>query len=676
MTEKLLPSLFLALLLVFLQLRSGASSDLLLVVGATAAFAYVLIASGRLVHVATRGTESNPAIEYVLGLLASCLCVYGLTLLLPLTAVGALGIVAVVVVGLEIALARRLRRRSTNPHVLIGFALCALFTAAWCNGPASAYEIMRTQGIYPAWTDYFFHGSIISQFGDVRAAGRQSILLADFPSSFYHFASYADAAALAGVLDQPGLPLATSVWLPLGFLAMTAGAYALGERLAGAAGGLAALAAVAILPDASNYGLRNGLMSFHWSVLAHPGATYALGAAFLSMTFLDRWSSGRSIVLLAASAGLAASTFLFRAHIFLLYFPAWIAAVLYSNAPERRRRSVALLLIGGLGMAALAASFLLTQFAQSGLPSHWRLGEPALGRFLNELHLHQEPTAYTGLYPDLAIEGPSSIILGVGVLLAVCAALGAFLILLPCAAGLAGRRGVLRSIDSVPAYVAYCWLLLVLLAPLTAPGPATDLIERPIVLVYACVAIWTPCLLLRCLDTGIPQKTARSRNALLAGSLLALPGILIGAESMARPKFAWGEPHISHRVELGLVEAAAFLRSRARVGDIFASTSSSTSFVTFDFPMKLASLSGVPAYLSRPRLEMLKDGPRKELVMQRVAALEAIEKQDRYDDAMRLLQRLPVHWYVATGVQGPNWDPQRERAAFAAGTVAVYATGR
>src|SRR6185503_4889730 len=114
------------------------------------------------------------------------------------------------------------------------------------------------------WQDYFIHGGVISQFGDPRALGRQSIYLADFPSSFYHFASYAGAAALAWPLDLPGLALATSAWLPLGFLAMSAGAIALGHRLAGAAGGLAALAAVGVIPDASNYGLRNGLFSFHW----------------------------------------------------------------------------------------------------------------------------------------------------------------------------------------------------------------------------------------------------------------------------------------------------------------------------------------------------------------------------------------------------------------------------
>ena len=222
--------------------------------------------------------------------------------------------------------------------------------------------------------------------------------------------------------------------------------------------------------------------------------------------------------------------------------------------------------------------------------------------------------------------------------------------------------------------MAYGWLLLLLFAPVTWAQEATDLIERPIVLLYACAAIWTTSLLLRCLALRTGQQMEQLWRMAVASSLVALPATLIGAEGLARPKFEWGGPHVSHRVEPGLVQAAAYLRSHATVGEIFATGGLSASFVSFDLPMKLSSLSGMPAYLSRPHIEMVKDSVRKKVTAARLAALEEVERQATYGAAMRLLERMRVQWYVTADAEGPPWDPQRERAAFSVGTVAVYAT--
>src|SRR5207247_10669207 len=143
-----------------------------------------------------------------------------------------------------------------------GLGLCAAATLAWCHDVAEVPQVLARDGLLPAWIDYFIHGGMISHFGDPRAA-RQSIYLVDFPAGAYHYASYLLPAAFAVPLDLPGLPLATSLWLPLGFFTMCAAAYALGSTLAGPAGGIAALGALTILPDASNYALRNGFLSFH-----------------------------------------------------------------------------------------------------------------------------------------------------------------------------------------------------------------------------------------------------------------------------------------------------------------------------------------------------------------------------------------------------------------------------
>lgn len=670
--KRLLPPLLVALLLAYLQLRAGAQGAFL-VAAVSAVFAYVVMASGRLLLLAAGGGAGfGPSAVYASGLLATCLGVYAMTAALPLTAAHAFGMLAVIVVGLELALRRRRPEPPLDRAALAGFALCVAFTAAWCVVPAGAYDTVRTQGFLPVWSDYFFHGGLISQFGDARALGRGSIYLAGAPSSFYHFGSYAGAAALAGMLDLPGLLLATSAWLPLGFLAMLAGACTLGSRLAGPAGELAALAALAILPDASNYALRNGWFSFHFTLFAHAGATYALGAAFLSLAFLERWSAERARAALIASALLAMSALLFRAHVFLLLVPAWIAAAaLCTEHHPLRRRRLAWLAVIVLGAGAAATGLVLTHLADTGA-GHWRLGGSALGRFFTIVHSWQEPTAYTGLYDDLAEFWPPYVALVGGVLLAVVAGLGAIVVLLPTSATLAGRAGVLRPIDSACLYLLFCWLLLMLFAPTPWHGEASDLIHRPFVLVYGAGAIWTLCLALRAISVR-PGAAKALRPALLACCLLGLPWIVASADKFASPKFHWGEYDAAAPVPRGLVEAAGFLRQHAAPGDVFAPAGLSRHYKTFDFATQLCSLSGMPAYLSRPYIEMTKDGPRKALVATRFAALEEVAALADHRAAMRALRALKVQWYVVAAESGPRWDPDRRRAAFRAGQVALYA---
>jgi hypothetical protein len=655
MRDRVVPALLVAALLVLLQARSGVESWPA-TIAVVAPFAYVTLALGRLLAVAA-GVRGDPCSTWVLGLIVLCLAIYGLTLALPVTAGAAFGILAAAVLTAEIAL--RKPSPQTDSRALTGFALAVALTAAWCFEPARAYEVVRTEGVLPLWSDYFFQGGLISQFGDVRALGRGSIYLADHPPSFYHFASYGAAAAFARLLDQPGLPLAAAAWLPLGFLAMLAGGHALGERLAGSAGGIAALVALAILPDASNYGLQNGWFSFHWTLFAHAGATYALGAAFLSLAMLG--GSGRT---LAAGALLALSTLLFRVHIFVLLMPAWVAAAVYCYAVERQRKLGWLMLVV-LAAGAGAASLMVGALADAGF---WRIrAGSAVVEFLWYVHTGHEPTAYTGVYADLSRMDEPGFLLVAGIALAFAAALGAFVLALPVAVIAAREKRALQPIDAACGYLVACWLLLMLFAPTPWHGDPSDLIHRPFVLLYGACAIWTLCLGLRIVGKPLWLPLA-------AVSFLALPLIFATAGRMAQPKFRWSEFDAAVRVPPGLVEAAQFMRSNSAAGDTFAAAGLKLTYATFDVSTQLCALSGVPAYLSRPHFETIKDAPRKALAMQRLAALQGIDNSAQYDAAMQALRALGVRCYVAAGGEGPRWDPARARAAFKSGTVALYRT--
>src|SRR5689334_13536286 len=308
-----------------------------LALGGVTLVAFFVALSGFLALRALDLAELPAPAAWVAGLFASALAVYALVAGLDLLADTAFAVWSSAVVAW--AILSRDKGASPRPidwRELIGLAFCGLATVLVCRGIARAPVTVEHEGVLFAWTDYFVHGGIISQFGDPLAV-RDSVFLADERPLLYHYASYMLPAALAGLLDQPGFPLATSFWLPVGVLTMCAGAYVLGSELAGAAGGIASVVVLTLVPDASTYGLRNGFLSFHFHMLVSPGADHVVGLFLLCAAALSRWRPDASPRPLVASALLAVGALWFRVQVFAAGFPAWLAAA-GSLAPAVRSR--------------------------------------------------------------------------------------------------------------------------------------------------------------------------------------------------------------------------------------------------------------------------------------------------------------------------------------------------
>jgi hypothetical protein len=126
----------------------------------------------------------------------------------------------------------------------------------------------------------------------------------------------------------------------------------------------------------------------------------------------------------------------------------------------------------------------------------------------------------------------------------------------------------------------------------------------------------------------------------------------------------------------GLTQAAAFVRGRARAGDVLAAHNLSPYLVHTDLPVQFVSLTGVPTYLARPWIHVAYGGPRAEIATQRYSALRGVEREESAAAALDRLRTLGIHWYVVaeTDSRGPRWDPQRRHAVFVDRMVAVYST--
>jgi hypothetical protein len=625
---------------------------------ATTLVAFVVMCAGFQLLRAARAADMTAPAAWVLGVAASALALYALVAGFGMLASTAFALWTLGVLGVSVLTARRV---PTPPRIvgneLAALALCGLATAFWCHELAAVPQGLAAEGTLRTWTDQFIHGSAISQLGDMRSAGHQHIELADFPPPLYHYASYVLPAVLAQPLDLPGLPLATSLWAPLGFFTACAGAYALGASLAGRTGGVAALAVLTLLPDAASYGLHNRLFGYYWYVVAVPSAAYAVGVGLLSTAFLARWMSSRDPRALAAGAGLIGAMLLVRVHIFALAAPALLAGAALSVRPFANRKL-------GFLAAVLAAYGLFVWAFYRAFPD----APHALERFLDVTHNQQQPISYSGLYPILMYHYGSAVAVPVGVALVFAACLGIFALLYPLSVLLVHRAGGLRPIDWVPPAMTVAYLLLMIAVPVPAHGDSTELTQRPFVLLYAVVAIWTVTGFLR----WLPKCGALGeRRVWLPLVVLAAASVVIGLRYTVRD-WRWS---YTYRVAEGLPQASSFMRSHWRPGDILATQGVAPGLVVTDLAVQLVSLTGMPAYLTRPFVHISAGGRRQEVATQRYAALGGVAREASAKAALERLRELGIAWYVVADREGrgPRWDPHRKHAVFVQGAVAVYA---
>lgn len=630
------------------------SAPMAAAVGMISVFALVVMAAGRLALRAADAREMPAPAAWVLGVSATAVVLYVLSAGFSLLASTAFVVWAALVGVLSFLWAERGAAGRLDSPGAAALLLCAVATLYWCWDLAGVPNRLSHDGVMTTWTDMFIHGSVISQFGDPRAAGRQAIELADFPRPLYHYASYLLPAAFARPLGLPGLPLATSLWVPLGFLTLCAGAYALGAALAGWAGGFAGLAVLTLLPDAASYGMMNRAFGYYWLMLEVPGGAYATGACLVSFALLHRWVETRRPRLLIGSGLLVLACLFIRLHIFLLAFPAWLlSAALLTPALARRKLAV---------LATAAVAFALFVFGYyAAVPQ----ATPALGQFLYVIHeVHPSLPLEFGYSQLVRNHGPAVALAG-GVLLILPACLGIFLLLYPVSLVLVRRVRALHAADAVPAVLLACYLLLMITAPIAPNGDATEIPHRPFVLLYAVVAVWTAAGFATWLAAVAHRQAARAWAVGLAIAAAAGAGSVL----FTAPDARWDE---YHWLQAGVPQAGYYIRAHSQSGDLLAVQGLALRPVASDAAIQLVSLTGVPAYLSRPFIHATRGRQEKEIAERRYAELEQVAAEPSPAAALGRLRELGIRWYIVPGAAGPGWDAERRHAAFVAGEIAVY----
>ena len=557
--------------------------------------------------------------------------------------------------------------KTADPVDREGFSLiltllaAAGFAALWSLESTHRVGDFAVTGVFRLWLDFFSHAGIIAEFGDPRAIGRGSAILADMPENFYHFVSFALPALAVRLLDMTPLQSVTSIWLPVGIFATALGVMALGREVAGPAGGALAVLLLAACPDTAAYGLRQGFLSFHWMLETAPGSLYALPCACAAICLLVPWCRESDPRALLGSGLLLGAVFLLRAHVFIWLAGPWAATALISWRRLTLGLKLALLAAGvlaaGIGMLAMAR----TEIATRGFVSY-------LAQYIEFLHQSNAPTGYDGLYPGMVASLGRGGALVPGLALAWLAMGGAPLLTFLFGAVLAWRRRRLEALDLLPFGLLIWSGLFMLLAPTPFNQDTTEFRQRGFVLIVIILLVWNA----RWFVLLAPGWTRARGMALISCAVLPVTAIWI--TDWKAPRMAWGAPFVSASVSPDVIAAAAWLRKEAGRANVFTLSRMDENIVLFDEQMALVSLSGVPAWLARPGIHTLAGGASAAAMRLRLATLTDIAAAADKTTALAPLHSAKVDFYIVHDPAGPRWDTDRAAAAFRSGDLAIYCT--
>lgn len=493
--------------------------------------------------------------RWLAGILALSLFVFAISLILDVSACTALLGGITLCAGLVFY-----RSDITREHVparadIAAIALVCLTTPVWSwRAIQSVPELLET-GIFNAWSDYFIHSAEIAQFANLHDLHAHSIFAAGAPIPLYHYASYALPASIASLDGLSSLVCATALWTPLGFLVMGTAAFTLGNELEGRAGGIAAIAAVLLLPNAAWYGLRNPYLDFHWLLQISSSGSFGSGLALLALALFQRWvMQGRPVVWVVAAL-LAVLVAPFRVHIAALLLPAMALASLHYW-----RASLAWKAVAATGLACLTAAVILISEHIPRAP-HF-LSEPIHPLvFLHALHMMQ-PNNYAPLFRAAETSLPPEFTLAVGIVLLPLAVSGILLPLYLLLLLKHRRRG-----DALPALIILTYTTMVLLFP-ALPEEPDEFQHRPFVLVYAVLAVWCAAMLLRWAAAAVHSPPRLRWVALPV--LLLLPFPLLLSPWAQQSRLEWGSLYVATAVPRPLLNMTSEIKRRSAPDAIIA----------------------------------------------------------------------------------------------------------
>jgi hypothetical protein len=446
--------------------------------------------------------------------------------------------------------------------VVVGLSLAA--ATLWCQDSLHPVSIEGNTVVFKPWIDGFYHAVHLRIFGAAHGVSTiEDFRMAGVPARLYHYGAYMTPALIRQASGLRSYAAFAGILAPMGVFFTGLGAYALFGSFWGRWPGLAAAAALLLLPDGAQQGLQNTFMSYHWLTQISPSASYGLALLALAWLFVLLGCTRSSRLQLVMGWLIAAVLAVYKLHFFIA------SALLLSLVPPLffrgplgpRKRT-----LWAVAAAAVCGATILIVGRVPGVPAI-RFD----GSSVREIFALIKQFAPRGALRDFIDGrlGPDHSLLSnltVGVPYLLFAALGLFApLLMIFVIGLRKRTSAVLVLFPLLLIANFLAMFLGLALDLRSSTP-DELSHRPLMIVYFVVVTWVGGAAgLSLLESRRLGRIARPALLCLAVLLLALPALAgSGVQRM------WAMRMFSPvRVPIGLVRAAEYMRDHGDSHDLF-----------------------------------------------------------------------------------------------------------
>lgn len=537
-------------------------------------------------------------------------------------------------------------------------ALCLAATTLWCQDSIQPRLEQGSVVSFKPWVDGFYHAVHVRIFADSRGASTiEDWRLAGVVARPYHYGMYVLPAFIKQASGIDSYAAFAGVLAPVGVFFTGLAAYAFFGSLWGAGSGLAAAAALLLVPDGAQQGMNNPFMSYHWLTQISPSATYGLAVLVVAWLFVIKGCVQASRLQLGVGWAFAAIVLAYKLHYVFASAPLLllVPAIFFRGRLSAGKRALAVVLAAGVYVAALAICQKVP-----GVPLI-RFDASAIGEILRLV----ESFAMPGVLRDYVVErtGPqcsraSQLFYGVPYIL--IATLGLLLPLLALLVVKLRRRTPL---------LYWCFPLLLIVNFLVmffglaldfSSSTPDELSHRPVMIVYFFVVTWVGGAAAYVLGERLRgQRWARFVLIGLMGASLAVPARLgHGVQRM------WAMPRNSPvRLPADLIRVADFIRSHGGPEEVFQHSQ-------FDWAYALAALSERRTFVAHTMTRMPFRG---EMIDTRTAAVDHFMGLRNPKAISATAHAFGFRWFILERGDRVDWPTEIANfPVFEAGPFKVY----
>jgi hypothetical protein len=457
-------------------------------------------------------------------------------------------------------------RSSLALLIIIGVA-----GSLWSQTGIVQHIVSENEIIFLPWADHFSHAELIQRLFENSFLGSEQEywIFSDLPAPLYHYASYIFSSLLRSVSDLPCINISTAFWLPLGLLISGIGAFVFGDLMWGKKEGILCALAIILLPDPHLLACGSGYFSYHFLSQAGPAHCYANGVCGVGLGLMAQGMSKSQSRVILFGLIMMCSSLLFKAHVFVVVFPASFFWLILS-LPFLSNRSKILAISGSaifLGIAALFA---------------WRvayisLGVPFVMEFFEQIFSKGDIRTTIFFYL-----GSTSYKLIVGTLMIWFGAFGPILGFSVILIGYLVKIRQYNFRDAVPFLFLLLWTFYLLLLPENQLfGHSDEYHHRPFHVVYYFLVLWLigrssnwflerSCWLARTFRYG--NRNGELMLWIISLILLIIP-LKLGKNVLNVGAWTITDSLQHFYIDTGLWNAAKFIQLHGKLGDIFLDSS-------------------------------------------------------------------------------------------------------